>query len=60
MILLRNTLKKYLGDRLPKVTDISDEDLVHSFPNITAKEMPEYVDIVISAMNEFMDKSRGV
>ncbi len=59
MILLRNTLKKYLGDRLPKVTDISDEDLVHSFPSITAKEMPEHVDIVISALNEFIQVSMG-
>lgn len=59
MILLRNTLKKYLVDRLPKVTDISDEDLVHSFPSITAKEMPEHVDIVISALNEFIQLSIG-
>lgn len=58
-ILLRDILKKHLGDNLPKVTNLSDDELMHIFPSITAKEMPEYVDLVILAFDEFIKTVRN-
>lgn len=52
---LRDTLKKHLGDTQPKLTDIADNDLLHTFPAITAKDIPEFVDVVVQALDEFME-----
>ena len=52
---LRDTLKKHFGDTQPKITDIADDDLLHTFPAIIAKEIPEHVDILVQAFDEFME-----
>lgn len=51
---LRDTLRKYFGNAQLKVTDVADDDLLRTYPTITAREMPNYVDILIQALDEFM------
>lgn len=51
---LRDILRKYLGDTQPKITNVADDDLLRSFPAITAKDIPEFVDVVVQALDEFM------
>jgi hypothetical protein len=57
---LRDVLKKHLGDQpLQSVTDLSDDELAHKFPSISAAGMPRYVDMVIAAFDEFMQWARS-
>ncbi len=59
-MLLRNLLKKYLKNSAPKVTDISDKDLLSKdlHPSISAKIVPTVIDSLIAAFNEFMQLKR--
>lgn len=56
---LRDVLKKHLADNQPKITDISDDDLLHAFPAITAKEISKYADALLEALDEFMRGGSG-
>lgn len=54
-IKLRNLLSKNIGDAVPKVTHITDKELYEIHPIIKASIMPQIVDGVICALEEFME-----
>ncbi len=57
---LRDVLAKHLvGQPLDSVTSLSDEELTHKFPSISAAGMPRYVDMITAAFDEFMEWARS-
>lgn len=53
---LRDILKRILGDKQPKLTDIPDDRLLSTSSAIIAKDTPKFVDLIIKALDEFMDE----
>lgn len=61
-IKLRDILANHLrlADRsIQSVTEVSDEDLAHKFPSISAAGMPNCVNMVIAAFDEFIEWAKG-
>ena len=56
---LRDMLKKHLADAAPKVTDITDDNIDNKHPSISAKVVPDIVDNIIAAFDEFVQLKKG-